>query len=41
VIEVVREGYLPDRYGDRFFDSRFRNFDRTAIDDGDGGTMCA
>jgi phage shock protein PspC (stress-responsive transcriptional regulator) len=40
-IEVVREGYLPDRYGDRFFDGRFRDFDRARIDDGDGGTMCA
>jgi phage shock protein PspC (stress-responsive transcriptional regulator) len=42
VIEVVREGYLPDRFADRSFGGgRFRAFDRVGVDDGDGGTMCA
>jgi phage shock protein PspC (stress-responsive transcriptional regulator) len=40
VIEVVREGYLPDRYGsDHWFDERYRGGFDTG--DGDGGTMCA
>jgi hypothetical protein len=43
VIEVVREGYLADRYGDHFKGGGFAN--GPALDlgaaDGDGGTMCA
>jgi phage shock protein PspC (stress-responsive transcriptional regulator) len=46
VIEVVREGYVADRYGgDRFFDrSGFEKAPaapKLPFGDGDGGTMCA
>jgi hypothetical protein len=48
VIEVVREGYVADRYGhddDRFFDPPGFDSGPASPDlrfgDGDGGTMCA
>jgi phage shock protein PspC (stress-responsive transcriptional regulator) len=39
VIEVVREGYVADRYGNHF--DGFHDNGGFRVGDGDGGTMCA